>query len=356
MFPDASSCDVSDDAIRALLTFMGDPRRNPPSSNNSRIPAGFTYLGQFVDHDLTFDPTSKLDRRHDPRALVNFRTPRLDLDSLYGSGPTAQPFLYDWKDSAPAGARLLVGRNPAHHPDDPAVALAADDLPRNRQGRALIGDARNDENLIVAQLHLLFMRFHNAVVDALCARGDVQSCDLFDEAQRTVRWHYQWIVVHEFLRLVVGEATADAVLPPAPVGAAAEAHLKHFRCEPDPFIPVEFSGAAYRFGHSMVRGSYGIKRAPSSGPPPHAVTLFPGLEGLTWLPQSVVIDWERFFDLPGAPADPQRSGPSTRRSSTPCLRCPIRPRARCPSATCYAGARSGCPRVSASRARWASRR
>src|SRR5439155_7638033 len=101
-------------------------------SNNARIPAGFTYFGQFVDHDLTFDPTSKLQRDNDPDALRNFRTPRFDLDSVYGGGPADSPFLY--QDD---GLHLLIGRNKANE----------EDLPRNVAGRALIGDPRNDENL-----------------------------------------------------------------------------------------------------------------------------------------------------------------------------------------------------------------
>ena len=146
---------------------MREETDDPVASDNTSIPAGFTYLGQFIDHDITFDPVSKLDERYDPEALVNFRTPRFDLDSVYGSGPDDQPFLYDW-ESEPPGAKLLVGRPPTRCR---GRGLRPADLPRNRQGRALIGDARNDENVIVAQLHLLFIRFHNAVVDHLAARG-----------------------------------------------------------------------------------------------------------------------------------------------------------------------------------------
>jgi len=299
MFPVLLPCDVSDGAIDELVGWMGDPDRERPP--NPRIPAGFTYLGQFIDHDITFDPTSRLDRRSDPHALANFRTPRLDLDSVYGSGPVAQPFLYDWKDSAPPGARLLVGRN------------EVEDLPRNHQGRALIGDMRNDENAIVAQLHLLFIRFHNAVVDRLCREGKVRDRDeLFDKAQRIVRWHYQWIVVHEFLPAVVGETMANCVLSSAADGSPPAIQRKFFRWQDEPFIPVEFSGAAYRFGHSMVRAEYGIKRIPEGAGEPggeivHPLPLFPDLAGFTWLSESLVIDWERFFVLPGAKDPPQAS-------------------------------------------------
>jgi hypothetical protein len=305
MFPGLLPCKVSEGAIDELVTWMGDPTRD--QVGNLRIPAGFTYLGQFIDHDITFDPTSKLDQVVDPEALVNFRTPRLDLDSLYGSGPVVQPYLYDWrKDSKPAGARLLVGRNKA------GANGTFEDLPRNDHGRALIGDFRNDENVLISQLHLLFIRFHNAVAERVVNEGKLKKRDeVLDEAQRIVRWHYQWIVVHEFLPLMVGEKMARDVLPPPAKGAKQEAHRKFFKWRDDPFIPVEFSGAAYRFGHSMVRADYGLKRIPPSfavtGVAEHARPLNPDLGGLDFLRENLVIDWERFFRLPGVQHPPQPS-------------------------------------------------
>ena len=125
----------------------------------------------------------------------------------------------------------------------------------------------------------------------------VDSFGDFDEAQRIVRWHYQWIVVHDFLPKVVGQAMADLVLAPA-------FRREYFTWKREPFIPVEFAGAAFRFGHSMVRDRYALKKAPSEGNPPPSIPLFPDLDGSRWLPQHLVIDWERFFDLsevlPGA--------------------------------------------------------
>jgi len=304
MFPGLLACDVSDGAIDELVTWMGHPSRS--QAGNPLVPAGFTYLGQFVDHDITYDPTSKRDQDVDPEAVVNFRTPRLDLDSLYGSGPVVHPFMYDWKDSEPAGARLLVGHNKL---DDGGEI---DDLPRNDQGRALIGDARNDENTIISQLHLLFIRFHNAVVDRLVGEGKLRKRDeLLERAQQIVRWHYQWIVVHEFLPLMVGRQLTEDVLPPAAKDAKPKVRRKFFRWRDEPFIPVEFSGAAYRFGHSMVRADYGLKRIPASFAftkvAEHTLRLSPDLGGFDRLRESLVIDWERFFELPGVQASPQVS-------------------------------------------------
>ena len=298
MFPALQPCDIGDEAIEALAEWIGSAER-PPSPENHHIPAGYTYLGQFVDHDITFDPTSSLDRLNDPHALVNFRTPRLDLDSVYGAGPVAQPFLYD---KSSRELRLLVG--------DKKVR----DLPRNQQDRALIGDARNDENAIVAQLHLLFIRFHNTVVDELIDERQVPEGERFEAAQRIVRWHYQWIVLHDFLERVVGEQMAKAAL----------SERRFFRWRREPFIPVEFSGAAYRFGHSMVRARYSIKRRAEGVKTLQTFPLFPDLEGRGALEESHVIDWERFFELPRAPGQPrvQPSLAIDTRISAPLMRLP----------------------------------
>ncbi|MCA9987403.1 MAG: hypothetical protein KDE59_24010, partial [Anaerolineales bacterium] len=155
---------------------------------NSAIPAGYTYFGQFVDHDITFDPASSLMRRNDPSGLLNHRTPRLDLDNVYGAGPDDAPYLYD-QDKGRKG-RLLIGNIPGTN---------LPDLPRNQQGRALIGDMRNDENAIVSQLQLAFLLAHNALVK----KAEEQGADNpFEAARRTLRWLYQWIVWHDFLKRV----------------------------------------------------------------------------------------------------------------------------------------------------------
>jgi hypothetical protein len=281
MFPRLAACVLDDRTIDALAGWMGDDGNR--TSENIGIPAGFTYLGQFIDHDITFDPTP-LAARTRANGRMNFRTPRFDLDSVYGAGPLVQPFLYDWKDSEPPGARLLVGRG------------RVPDLPRNRQGRALIGDARNDENVIVAQLHLLFIRFHNAVVDHLAGEG-TPADELFDRARRLVRRHYQWIVVREFLPTVVGADMADEVITPVSAGTPT-VRREFFTWKREPHIPREFSGAAFRFGHSMVRPEYGVKQIPPDAEGLHQIPIFPELQGFRRIPERLVIDWERFFELP----------------------------------------------------------
>src|SRR5215210_4810100 len=149
------------------------PNVNNP--NNDTHTAGVTFLGQFLDHDITFDPTSSLLSQVDPTTVTNFRTTRFDLDSVYGLGRRANPHLYD--QTSPDGIKLLIDEE------------APKDVPRNSQNIAITGDPRNDENLIVSQLHLAFLKFHNAVIDTLPG-GDPSK--VFDEAQKLVRWHYQW--------------------------------------------------------------------------------------------------------------------------------------------------------------------
>jgi len=269
----------------ASLVALADAMIKRPGTFNpsTTIPAGFTYFGQFVDHDLTFDPTSTLGRRNAPEDLPDFRTPRFDLDSLYGSGPMDDAYMYDWRTREDPGVKLLVG----HNPEGPE--FAAEDLPRNQQGRALIGDPRNDENLIISQLHLLFVRFHNKVVDRVRRQNremkrEMNSIELFTEAQRIVRWHYQWIVKDQFLPLIVGEDVAKSAT---------------FEWRNDePFMPVEFSAAAYRFGHSMVRDDYKLNdRHPNVPTLVPRVKSGPTLAGFRRRPQELGIDWKHFFPI-----------------------------------------------------------
>ena len=225
---------------QALIT---NPELSANNANNPQMTAGMTFLGQFIDHDITFDPTSSLERQVDPEQIANFRTPTLALDNLYGAGPMGSPHLYD-QSSGGRGIKFLVEEISG------AGTIARFDVPRNSQQTALIGDPRNDENLIVSQLHLALLRFHNAVVDYVeteLAMSGSRSDEIFAEAQRIVRWHYQWILIHQFLRLTCGESVVEDVLASG---------RKFYTWRREPFVPVEFSVAAYRFGHSQVRPSY----------------------------------------------------------------------------------------------------
>lgn len=270
------------------------------------LDSGFTYFGQFVDHNITFDPTSMLGQQTDPNGLRDFRPPRLDLDHLYGGGPVVNEYLYDPESR---GTKL-------------AHSAGGYDLARTRDDIALIGDPRNDENLLLAQLHLAFIKFHNRVVDDLLsgeitdvfgaslpaepppppdgvpgselgdllALGDYYG-EVLRKAQQIVRWHYQWIVYNEFLPLVVGEDLVEDI---------GENGLRFFDPGDAPFIPVEFAVAAFRFGHSTIRSHYRVNdkfeaalfpEDPEAGEEPRR-----DLRGGPVLKKHAV-DWRYFFQL-----------------------------------------------------------
>jgi hypothetical protein len=286
--------------LEELARAMTAEREDPPTPETERdaeenpaISAGITYLGQFIDHDLTFDPSSSLQKQNDPDALIDFRSPRFDLDSVYGRGPGDQPYLY-----AADGVRMLLGRRLTGSAKDPK----ARDLPRSNPAagprRAIIGDPRNDENVIIAQLHTVFLRFHNRVADHL------KHAD-FETVQRFVRWHYQWVVIHDFLPTVVEEETLHHVLPHLKNGTSLaedppRLHFFHWRNEP--FIPVEFSVAAYRFGHSMVRPQYRLNTTLKE-----RLDIFaksgPDLTGFRENPREFAIDWSLFFRMQAKPKE-----------------------------------------------------
>jgi hypothetical protein len=292
------------------------PEGTPDPEEDPEITAAYTYLGQFTDHDLTFDRTSRLrealtDQQLD--ALADFRTPRFDLDNLYGRGPDEQPYMYGHGPDEqpcryePDKIHMLLGEPMSGNPLDPD----ARDLPRGPNGRALIGDPRNDENRIVAQLHAIFLRFHNKVADYL-ARPDQLGTEVSFEAVRNqVRWHYQWVLVRDFLPRVINNDTYQRVFAdsryPTPTLPGLRDGLR--------LMPVEFSVAAFRFGHSMIRPEYRLNmkvpRRPifSAGGDDRArADARADLGGFRPIPSDWAIDWQFFIDLGPGP-EPTALGP-----------------------------------------------
>lgn len=264
----------------------------PENLDNALIPAGWTYFGQFVDHDVTFDPTSSLDKTNDPDALQDFRTPRYDLDSVYGSGPQDEPFQYAKDDPH----RLLLGSTPSGEPD----------LPRNSDGLALIGDPRNDENVIVSQIHLLFMRLHNKLLQQVRADTTVPQERKFEEAQRLTRWHYQWIVVNDYLSRIIEKPLFEKLYDET--GPVPDIKLRYYKARTKPYMPVEFSVAAFRFGHSMVRGVYNLNDVVRDKPIFVPGEPAPGtdLRGRQPLLDQWQLDWSQFFSVNGSNPQPSR--------------------------------------------------
>jgi hypothetical protein len=265
------------------------------TSNAPTMPSGMTFLGQFVDHDITFDPVSSLQRDNDPDALENHRTPCLDLDAVYGSGPGVDPWLYDAEREH---GRLLIDTHGAGSDDEVA------DLPRNSQGTALIGDPRNDENLLICQVHLAFLHFANRVLEEFLDHT-VRPEDSFADAKRAVRWHYQWMLVHEFLPAIVGQDMVDRLLVSDDDGVP-HLHNRYYLWKHEPFMPVEFSVAAYRYGHSQLRPGYGLREG--VGRALFGANPDSDLRGGRPLTADLALDWDRFFDLP-APQPPQQAQP-----------------------------------------------
>jgi hypothetical protein len=279
MFKNADAYQPPEALLKDLAGKMGEPGTpNPTDLDNGRVPAGFTFLGQFIDHDMTLDRTPLAEAQADPNALTNFDTPLFDLGSLYGRGPAVDPGLYEAD-----GTRMKIVRN----------ANGVDDLPRRTDGSAIIGDARNDENLIVAQLHLAFAKFHNRTLATGLAKN-------LAEAQRLTRWHFQWIIIHDFLDKIVGPEVVGRFLD-----GKGRVNREHYKPKNPhrPMMPIEYSVAAYRFGHSMIRAAYLMNTRTT---PPAIAPIFgqegADLRGNRPLPARMEIDWWHFFEVPGKPA------------------------------------------------------
>jgi hypothetical protein len=240
------------------LSRLGDSMRDraPDGTNNSSIHSGYTYLGQFIDHDLVFTHISRQARdltdscmlgdsqlrpfelSYIYREVTNQRTAILELETIYGGSEPAP------RD--PTDERLMaLGRVVKHSGANPGID-DRQDLPLFEEAASTgnrvprIGDPRNDQTVILSQLHVAFLRAHNAIVRKL-------NCT-FDEAQLLLRQHYLWMIVHDFLmKRVAKKSVVENVLNSA---------TPRYSPEPNFFLPLEFTSAAFRFGHSMIRRSY----------------------------------------------------------------------------------------------------
>jgi hypothetical protein len=247
------------------LTMLGGSMTNDPPGD-SAVPAGYTYFGQFVDHDITKDGSNgdpvlaaDLSGTFTEDEIKQERSPSLDLDSLYGETEADAP--------RPDGMRFKLGDTfapPTPNAAFPGLAAKSHpgfDLPRAPSGKAMIGDPRNDENLIVAQFHLAMLKFHNKVVDHVLSKSPTDTPPVaFAKARELVTRHYQWIVLNDFVRRIVDAATYKDVLGAADLDGKKQTTLnpKVFKVSAaqTPPMPLEFSAAAYRLGHSMVRQFY----------------------------------------------------------------------------------------------------
>jgi hypothetical protein len=284
--------DAKDNLAAGPIALIADPKLNLDNPNNDLHTAGSTFMGQFLDHDITFDLGSRLNEPIDPEDSLNTRTPSFDLDSVYGGGPRRSPELYGHQRS-PIKLKVESGGQ-------------FEDLPRRSDGSAILADPRNDENMMIAGLQAAFFLFHNRAVDYVQKRHPRwDNDDVFREARRLTTWHYQWLIVHEFLPLFIGRNLTEDVLFRG---------RRYYRPRVG-FIPVEFQGAAYRFGHTMVRPSYRANITGDKGGPFFGMIFDPkgqgqadpvDLRGGCRAPRRF-IGWETFFNF-GSIARPNGTG------------------------------------------------
>ncbi|MGH2554405.1 MAG: peroxidase family protein [Actinomycetota bacterium] len=279
------------------------PAENPP---NPAIRAGFTFLGQFIDHDTTFDKSSLLVGSNDPDTLISESSAKFDLDSVYGDGPAGTPQFYDPSD--PAKLRLVINQH------------GVLDVPRDSNGKAIIADPRNDQTVILIQLQIAFMRFHNAIVDLVRSQGVAEDL-VFTTAQQMVRWHYQWVVVHEYLPITAGQRVVDQVLVLDESGVPTVLNQFFLPSLDSAFIPVEFSVAAFRFGHTQVRDRYRVN--PIRNTVGLLGTFDNSLIGGRPVPADLVIEWGNFFPISGSSITPQTSMRIDGRISLPLGKLPV---------------------------------
>jgi hypothetical protein len=303
MFPNLPPLQVDEAKLKELGEAMiEDPKATEPDG----IPAGYTFLGQFIDHDVTYDPTTLSETQVDPLALTNYRTPALVLDNLYGRGPDIDPHYYERRDPDRLfrAVRFQIGRTTAgeqgHQPDARPFDLQRAEFSR----MAIIPDPRNDENLITAQLHLAFQLFHNAVADEFEKQSiatqnghPIQAGDnAFQAVREIVLLYYRAIILNEFLPQILDAAVLKQCLQQGSL---------LFRDGGEPYIPVEFSAAAYRFGHGTIRETYEynsvFSTSGNTGQPATLNFLFRqagsnrGPIDLPLLTTDWIIDWRRFF-------------------------------------------------------------
>ena len=332
LFPDLPAFEADEGFLFALgrtggLCDCGDADDDDASLGTEA--AGWPFFGQFVAHDITADRSALIAGiSADPARLRNARSPQLNLECLYGDGPVGHPYLFRREDPA----KLLTS------PD-------GFDVLRNAEGTAIIGDPRNDSHTVMSQMHLAFVHAHNAFVDHVRAHGPLAP-DIFETAARELRWHYQTVVLREFLPGLVGRELVDLLLA---------GDRRYYTPSGNPFIPLEFADAAYRYGHAQIRHTYRLNDAAP------AVPIFPDLIGFAadnaGAPRAMGAAVRRGRPAVGSPGEKDRrhAGWRADRATRDTDRriCSSRNFTRSRCAISSAASALGCPRAKPSRATWA---
>lgn len=300
--------DARDNLSDPVLSITNPAIYSPLNVDNPSMTAGMTFLGQFLDHDITLDKKSELGVNAQPSKTINFRTSLFDLDSVYGDGPLGSPELYDTS----SGRIKFVVRTIPGSENVSRNGAVRYDLPRDTNGTAIIGDSRNDENIVISQFHLAMLKFHNAVTDYLASKPEYAGAtadQLYQSARQLVTWHYQWIILNEFLPTTIGQDRVNSILANG---------LQYYKLDTTedflilnngqklPRLPIEFSVAAYRFGHSQVRPSYRVNFGPTGGSPFFAFIFDDKLAATDPDPNDMrggkpaarrFVDWQTFFNF-----------------------------------------------------------
>lgn len=290
----------SDTELNRLAEFMTKTR--------DRIPAGYTYLGQFIDHDLALDSVVETPPWHPipSSVFLNKRTPFLNLETVYGFESPDNPTQPKRELLLADNSKSLLKLGDTKATSITKKVFAGKDLPRiPNSPTALLVDPRNDDNLAVAQTHVAFMRFHNSVVRYLFSLGKADTTETFEEARKIVIQHYQWIILKDYLPRVIKKSVLEDVL--------TNGNQFYFPNKETPFMPLEFSVAAFRFGHSMILNSYNWNRFFNNDQHPSTATLeklteFTGRGGLRGEKQLVsdwAINWNWFYKTPDSPLGPK---------------------------------------------------
>ena len=265
LFEDLPPLVVDEQKLHQLGRAGGPCDLGSSEAGDADLAAVWPFFGQFLAHDITAD-RSPMAHRSEPARLRNFRDPRANLEGVYGAGPAGSPYLYGKDDPA----RLLLSPSGC-------------DVPRNHEGIALVGDPRNDVHLFVSQMQVAFINLHNRLLDRLRDDG---VAEVFEQARREATWHYQHVILREFLPGLIGAELSAELLDHGP---------RLYRVDGEPYIPFEFADAAYRYGHAQIRDRYQVNE--HLGPCP----VFPDLMGFGPVAPEHTVDWALLIDLDGHP-------------------------------------------------------
>ncbi len=293
--------DANDQLSAGPVALIADATVNgnspPTNPDNPTHTAGVTFFGQFMDFDMTFDSRSTLGVPTDPSTMPNARVPYFDLDTVYGLGPSVSAAFYDPNDIAKL--RIESGG-------------IFEDLPRTADMTAIVPDPRTDQHMMIAGLHCAFILFHNKAVDhARNQLGLIDPAAVFAEARRLTVWHYQWMIVNEFLPLFVGPAIVNDIL--------TNGRQFYRPAKGEAAMPIEFQGACFRVGHTMIRPSYRANLKGDGGKPFFGFIFDPALGDITSAPGKDPADmrsgfraprrfigWQTFFDFKDGEVKPNK--------------------------------------------------